>query len=94
MLQLFPASVSCAAQTGLHLDPTPCSQNDSCCCLVAEASWFGVARRVRLNSLSPGVDSSAFPSRLGGLGREAQSRAQSAVGAGAWCFPVVTEPGH
>lgn len=81
MLRLFAASASCAAQTGLHLDPTPCSQNDGCCCLVAEASRFGVARRVRLNSLSPGMDSSAFPSRLGwawwkGSAQSAERRAR------------------
>lgn len=35
----FAASASCAAQTGLHLDPTPRSQNDGCCCLVAEVVW-------------------------------------------------------
>lgn len=91
MLRLFAASASCAAQTVLHLDPTPSSQNDGCCCLVAEASWFGVARRVRLNSLSPGMDSSAFPSRLGWAWwrSSVQSRAQSRVGVrGRGAFPL------
>lgn len=66
LLRLFAASGSCTAQTGLHLDRKAE--------FVAEAPWFGVARRVRLNSLSPGVDSSAFPGRHGWAWRRGAAR--------------------